>query len=47
VKGYLRLGAQVCGEPAWDGDFDTADLLMALRVTAANPRYVDRLLRAA
>lgn len=47
LKGYLRLGAQVCGEPAWDGDFDTADLLMMLPLAYTNPRYVDRLLRAA
>ncbi|HWU85509.1 MAG TPA: GNAT family N-acyltransferase, partial [Rhodocyclaceae bacterium] len=24
VKGYLRAGAYVCGEPAWDPDFNTA-----------------------
>ena len=47
LKGYLRLGAQACGEPAWDGDFDTADVLMVLPVARTNPRYVERLLRAA
>jgi len=47
LKGYLRLGAQVCGEPAWDGDFDTADLLMVLSLEQMNRRYVERLLRAA
>jgi putative hemolysin len=47
LKGYLRLGAQVCGEPAWDGDFDTADLLLVLPLARTNPRYVERLLRAA
>ncbi|MDX2167534.1 MAG: GNAT family N-acyltransferase [Deltaproteobacteria bacterium] len=47
IKGYLRLGAEVCGEPAWDPDFRTADLLVRLEVARANPRYVDRLLRAA
>jgi putative hemolysin len=47
IKGYLRLGAQVCGAPAWDPAFRTADLLVRLDVTRANPRYVDRLLRAA
>src|SRR5262245_1215552 len=30
IKGYLRLGAYVCGAPAWDPDFNTADLLMLL-----------------
>ena len=47
LKGYLRLGAQVCGAPAWDGDFHTADLLMMLPLAHTNPRYVERLLRAA
>jgi putative hemolysin len=47
LKGYLRLGAEVCGPPAWDPEFRTADLLVRLDVASANPRYVDRLLRAA
>ena len=47
LKGYLRLGADVCGPPAWDPAFRTADLLIRLDVARANPRYVDRLLRAA
>jgi putative hemolysin len=47
LKGYLRLGAQVCGEPAWDPDFNTADLVMMLPLAETNPRYVERLLRAA
>lgn len=47
IKGYLRLGAAVCGAPAWDSDFDTADLLMILPVALTRQRYVDRLLRAA
>lgn len=47
LKGYLRLGAQTCGEPAWDPDFDSADLLMVLPLARTNPRYVERLLRAA
>lgn len=39
VKGYLRLGAQVCGNPAWDPDFNTADFLMLMRMSAMHPRY--------
>lgn len=46
LKGYLRLGAQACGEPAWDPHFNTADVLMVLALAKINPRYVDRLLRA-
>ena len=32
VKGYLRLGARVLGAPAWDPDFNTADLPMLMRM---------------
>lgn len=40
VKGYLRAGAYVCGEPSWDPDFNTADLLVLLPMSRINPRYV-------
>jgi putative hemolysin len=40
IKGYLRAGAWVCGEPAWDPDFNTADLLLLLPMARMNPRYV-------
>ncbi|HSD44918.1 MAG TPA: GNAT family N-acyltransferase [Burkholderiales bacterium] len=39
VKGYLRLGAYVCGEPAWDPDFNTADLLIFLPMARLKARY--------
>jgi putative hemolysin len=39
VKGYLRLGAYVCGEPAWDPDFNTADLFILLPLSRLNGRY--------
>ena len=39
VKGYLRLGAYACGEPAWDPDFNTADVLILLPLSRINPRY--------
>jgi putative hemolysin len=42
VKGYLRLGAYVCGEPAWDPDFNTADLLILMPLDRVNPRYARR-----
>ncbi len=45
IKGYLRLGATVCGEPAWDEKFKTADLLMILAMADMAPRYRSRLLR--
>jgi putative hemolysin len=39
IKGYLRLGAQVCGEPAWDPDFNTADFFVWLSLDRLNRRY--------
>ncbi len=39
IKGYLRLGARICGLPAWDPDFNVADFLTLLRVGDMNPRY--------
>ncbi|MDP2253459.1 MAG: GNAT family N-acyltransferase [Thiobacillus sp.] len=42
IKGYTRLGAMVCGEPAWDPDFNTADLLMLLPMAQLNRGYARR-----
>jgi putative hemolysin len=39
IKGYLKLGAKICSAPAWDPDFNTADLLTMLRLSEINPRY--------
>ena len=39
IKGYLRCGAKVLGAPAWDPDFNTADLPMLLRVEDLPARY--------
>lgn len=39
IRGYLRLGAKVLGAPAWDPDFNTADLPMMLRVSDLPARY--------
>ena len=39
VKGYLRCGARVLGAPAWDPDFNTADLPIMLRLQDVAPRY--------
>ena len=39
IKGYLRVGAFVCGEPAWDADFNTADLMLLLSVKEMNQMY--------
>ncbi len=39
IKGYLRLGAKILGAPAWDPDFNTADLPMMMRIADLPPRY--------
>ncbi len=39
IKGYLRLGAKVLGAPAWDPDFNAADLPMMMRIQDLPPRY--------
>lgn len=45
IKGYLRAGAYVCGEPAWDADFNTADLPMLLDMRNLNPAYARHFLQ--
>lgn len=40
LKGYLRVGVQICGAPAWDPDFNTADLLILLNVARMDQRYI-------
>ncbi|TBL30637.1 GNAT family N-acetyltransferase, partial [Verrucosispora sp. SN26_14.1] len=39
LRGYLRLGAQVCGEPGYDPDFGVADYYVLLDLDRMNPRY--------
>jgi putative hemolysin len=39
LKGYLRCGAYVCGEPSWDPEFDTADFFMLLPMSRMAARY--------
>ena len=45
IKGYLRLGAQICGEPAWDSYFNTADMLVMLSLSKINHRYATHFLK--
>ncbi|MGW1893601.1 GNAT family N-acetyltransferase [Streptomyces sp. NPDC002004] len=40
LRGYLRLGAWVCGAPAHDPDFGVADLYVLLSMRRVNPRYL-------
>jgi putative hemolysin len=39
LKGYLRLGGKICGAPAWDPDFNTADLLILVSLSQMSARY--------
>jgi putative hemolysin len=43
MRGYLRLGAQVCGEPAHDPDFGVGDFPALLDKRRADIRYLRRL----
>ncbi len=43
MRGYLRLGAQVCGDPAHDPDFGVGDFLALLDKRRADTRYLRRL----
>lgn len=39
IKGYLKLGAKICGEPAWDPDFNAADFPVLLNMSGMDLRY--------
>ncbi|WP_327267484.1 GNAT family N-acetyltransferase [Streptomyces sp. NBC_01218] len=47
LRGYLRLGAQVCGSPAYDPEFDCADLYVLLSMRRTDPRYLRHFLSLA
>lgn len=39
IQGYLRMGAKLLGAPAWDPDFQTADLPLLARIADLPARY--------
>lgn len=39
IKGYTRLGAWIGGAPAWDPDFNTADLFVLLPISRMSGAY--------
>lgn len=39
-KGYLRLGAKICGEPAFDHEFGSIDFFIILDVMQVPQRYM-------
>ncbi|MEW6703029.1 MAG: GNAT family N-acyltransferase [Bacteroidota bacterium] len=41
MKGYLRLGAVICGEPAVDREFGTTDFLILVDTAKITERYRD------
>jgi putative hemolysin len=43
MRGYLRLGAQICGDPAHDPDFGVGDFPALLDKRQADTRYLKRL----
>jgi len=45
LKGYLRSGAWVCGEPAWDPDFHSADFFLLLPLAKLDGRYARHYLK--
>ncbi|MEW1722444.1 GNAT family N-acyltransferase [Streptomyces sp. NPDC093109] len=47
LRGYLRLGARVCGAPAHDPEFGVADLYVLLSMRRVNPRYLRHFLSLA
>ena len=47
LRGYLNLGAWVCGEPAWDRAFGCADLPILLPLARMQGRYARHFLAQA
>ena len=45
IKGYMRLGAYICGAPAWDASFNTADMLVMLPISKINQKYAAHFLK--
>jgi putative hemolysin len=46
IKGYLRMGAKVMGPPAWNPDFNAADLPLLMRISDLPARYRQHFLGA-
>ncbi|SDU92344.1 Putative hemolysin [Pseudomonas mucidolens] len=45
LKGYLRIGAWICGEPAWDTEFNSADFFLLLPLSKLDSRYARHYLK--
>jgi putative hemolysin len=40
LRAYLRLGAQICGEPCWDANFKVADVFILVGFENLQKRYI-------
>lgn len=47
LKAYLRLGAKIGGEPAWDPEFNCVDMFILMDINAIPKRYAERFFQAA
>jgi putative hemolysin len=47
IKAYLRMGAKICGDPAWDCHFNVADLFILLRADDVRGRYARHFVKRA
>ena len=47
LRAYLRMGAYICGPPALDAQFRTADVVVLLPLARMRQRFRAHLLRAA
>lgn len=45
LQAYLRMGCKVCGEAYWDQDFNCADVMVLLKQSEINMRYLKHFLR--
>lgn len=45
LKGYMRVGAEVCGHPALDENFKTADFFTLLDINNISKKYAKRFLK--
>ena len=46
IKSYLRMGARIMGPPAWNPDFNAADLPLLMRLSELPARYRKHFLEA-
>lgn len=46
LRGCLRLGGRICGDPSYDPDFDMADFLVLINREMVHDRYIEWLGRS-